>query len=114
MPATKAEIRNKVGAQLRLVPIGQALQYQDQVEIEAAYDQLVAELKDKGLLTWTTSVPDELVPYVRDDVSYRCAQVFPVSEQLFARLQLAATIAMQKLRELTAPDYESLDDPVDF
>ena len=64
--ATKTQIRNKALRELGVLRLSQDPQDQDKVELEAAYDEVYAELKEEGLATWaaTGEVPSKIVPYV--------------------------------------------------
>lgn len=116
MAATKAEIRQHVAERLRLVPIGQAVQSQDQTNLDLHYDQIYAELKVMGLATWasTGSVPTELQGHMANLVAFDATDIYHVSDNLYVRLQASDARSRQRLRELVTPFHESVDENRDF
>lgn len=118
--STKAQIRQRVGEDLAIVPIGQELESQDQTRIDAAYDEVYERLKEKGLAAWasTASVPTKLVPYFTLMMEEKLLTSYSVPEVRFARIKADAgqdgDIAMQNIAELVTPEYESTEDVKDF
>lgn len=116
MASTKAEIRDIAASELGILRVGQALQHQDKVEIERRYDEVYADLKNEGLATWAASgsVPTEVAPHVAVLVAFSAADVYGISDSRYARLTAKRGLAERRIRALTQPHYESLDEPVDF
>lgn len=118
--ATKQEIRQMVGEDLSIVPIGQDLEAQDQAKIDTVYDQVYLRLKRKGLASWasTDEVPDELVPYFSLMIKEKLLTAYSVPDTRYNRIMLEAgpdgTTAMLKLAELSTPEYESTDTESNF
>lgn len=120
MAKTKAEIRDRAAEELGRKRLGQGLQHQDKTRVEAAYDEVYADLKNEGLNTWpsTGSVPDELVPHVAGLVALRCMNTYGISQARMQRI-LAMTgtdgnLAKREIRRLVTPKYESMEEPTDF
>jgi hypothetical protein len=114
--ATKAETRDRAANELGLLRLGQSLQYQDQVRIESAYDEVYEQLKEDGLATWasTGSVPTKLVPHVVALVADNCLNTYGVSNDRYTRIKNDSSVAKREIRNLITPDFESLEDPSDF
>lgn len=118
--ATQQEVRQQVGEELGLVPVGQALESQDQARIDKAYEEQYARLKAKGLAGWALSgeVPDRLVPYFALMIEQKLLIAFSVPESRYLRISTDAgpdgTMALVKLAELTIQEHESTDDAVDY
>lgn len=118
--ATKAEIRQMVGEDLALVPIGQDLDSEHQVRIDRAFDQVYQILKTRGLASWssTADVPEMLVPYVALIIEEKLLTAYSVPESRYQRIKRDAgedgMLAMNKIAFLTTPEYESVEDEMNF
>lgn len=118
--ATKAEIRQRVGEDLALVPIGQDLENQDQARIDAAIEEIYGRLKEKGLATWasTAEVPTKLVPYFCTLVEQKLLTSYSVPDGRYQRIMTDAgqngETAIANLAELATPEYETIDSDADF
>lgn len=118
--ATKEEIRQRVGEDLGLVPIGQDLEYQDQVRIDAAYNELHAYLKEKGIAAWAVdgTVPERLVPYFCLFMESKLLISYSVPESRYVRISTEAgpggSMALLKIAEMSIQQYEATDDVTDF
>lgn len=118
--ATKAEVRQRVGEDLGLVPVGQALESQDQTRIDATYDETYARIKKNGLAAWasTAEVPDMLVPYFALLMEERLLTSYSIPESRYMRIKTDAgqdgMLAMARISELNAGEYESLDNVRDY
>ncbi len=118
--ASKAEIRQRVGEDLGLVPIGQALESQDQSRIDATYDELYARLEEEGLAAWASDgdVPARLVPYVCLLMSEKLLTSYSVPESRNVRIKTDAgadgMVAFAKLSRLIIQNYASLEDNADY
>ena len=114
-------MRQRVGEDLSLVPVGQATESQDQTRIDAAFDEVYQRLKQKGLATWasTADVPSELTPYFALLMLQKLAGIsYSVPDARYQRIQLEAgpdgEFALAKLAELALPEYDSVDNDVGF
>lgn len=118
--ATKEEVRQRVGEDLGLVPIGQALESQDDARIEATYNEMYARVKEKGLASWTAAgdVPDRVMPYFCLLIEEKLLTSYSVPESRNIRIKNDAgedgEKAMLALAEMTIQEYESTDEPQDF
>ncbi len=118
--ATKADIRQRVGEDLGLVPMGQALESQHATRIDTAYDEVYARLKEEGLATWasTGSVPDKLVPYVALLIEEKLLISYSVPDARYQRIKAEAgqdgEDAILALAALAKPEHESMDGVEDF
>lgn len=118
--ATKAEIRQRVGEELAIVPVGQALESQDQARIDATYDETYERLKHKGLATWASDaeVPTELVPYVCAMMQEKLTTAYSVPETRLVRIKSEAgpngEAALANISELVVPEYEDTQPATDF
>ena len=115
--ATKAEIRDRAANDLGRLRIGQQqLTNEHQVRIEAAYDEVYADLSDEGLAVWASdaAVPTKFVPHVVALVADNCLNTYSVSNDRYIRIKNAVSIAKREIRRMATPEYEGLDDPEDF
>lgn len=118
--ATKAKVRQRVGEDLGLVPIGQSLESQDQNRIDTTFDEVYNRLKEKGLATWALSaeVPSQVVPYYVLMMLEKLVTSYSVPESRFLRIKNDAgedgNKAMNNISELTTPEYESTDEVTGF
>lgn len=118
--ATQAEIIQRVGEDLGLVPIGQDLENQYQARIEAAYDEVYEKLKERGLASWasTADVPTKLVPSVALMIAEKLIISLSVPDTRAQRISDAAgpdgILALEKLATLAVPEYNPTEDAVDF
>jgi len=118
--ATKAEIRQRVGEDLGLVPIGQSLESQDQARIDASFDEAYARVKENGLVSWasTAEVPDRIVPYFCLIMEEKLATSYSLPESRNLRIKTDAgpngEIALANIAKLTIQQYESIDSATDY
>lgn len=118
--ATKAEVRQRVGEDLGLVPIGQILESHDQIRIDATFDEIFQRLKEKGLAAWasTAEVPTKLVPYFCLLMEERLLTSYSVPESRYLRIKNDAgengNTALAKIAELVIQEHESTDGITDF
>lgn len=118
--STKAEIRQRVGEDLSLVPIGQDLEAQDQIRIDATFDEVYAKLKEKGLAAWASDadVPTKVVPYFALMMEEKLLTSYSVPDSRYQRIQADAgpdgEIALAKLAELVVPEYDDTAYEGDF
>lgn len=114
--ATKAEVRNQVLQTMGILRIGQSATSQDKTEIETAYDELYADLKEEGLATWAAagSVPSKVVPHVVALVAISRADTYGISDARYRRIAARSINAKREIRRLVTPKHESLDEPVNY
>ncbi len=118
--ATKAEVRQRVGEDLGLVPVGQALENQDQDRIDQAYDECYAFLKEKGLASWAAAgdVPDRIVPHFCLFMEAKLLISYSVPDSRYVRINTEAgpdgRLALNRIAEMSVPEYTSTDDATDF
>jgi len=86
------------------------------VRMVRSYDQVFVELKETSLATWATAgpVPDEFVPHVEALMAMNSSETYYVSEARYRRIVARSSIAKGEIRRLSIPDYESLEEPVDY
>lgn len=118
--ATKAEIRQRVGEDLGLVPIGQSLESQDQARIDATYGEVYERLKEKGLAAWAfaSDVPTKLVPDFCLLIEERLLISYSVPDSRYMRISTDAgpggQLALARFAGLAIQEYESVDGPADY
>ena len=105
--ATAAQIRDKAGFKLGVKALGQALENSISSDLDDAYTEVYARLRDEDLVSWsaTAEVPDELVSPVVDLVSFARVDEYGVSTERFQRLQIAASQAEIRIRRSLQDDY---------
>ncbi len=114
--ATKAELRDRAANDLGLLRLGQALQAQDVTRIEAAFDEVYADLGTEGLNVWSSSgsCPAALNPHVAALMADNCLNTYSVSVERYQRIKAASGMAKREIRRLVTPEYESVDEPTDY
>jgi hypothetical protein len=118
--ATKAEVRQRVGEDLGLVPVGQILEAQDQARIDACYTEMYERLKDKGIATWPAAgpVPNKLVPSFCLLMASHLLTSFSVPESRYVRITNDAgpggSLALNTLASASVPEYISHTDTTDY
>lgn len=118
--ATPAQVRQRVGEDLGLVPVGQDLESQDQARIDATYTEVYEYLKEKGLASWasTGDVPDRVVPYLALLMEVKLLVSYSVPDTRYVRITTDAgpngMLALQKLAEMTVQEYDATDNEMDF
>jgi hypothetical protein len=120
MSLTIAQLVQRVGEDLSLVPIGQDLESQDAARIEATYNEVYQRILKAGYATWSSiaDIPTAAVPYVALMVEEKLLTTYSVPESRYIRIKQDAgpdgDIALANLASATLNDYESVDDEVDF
>lgn len=114
--ATKAETRDRAAQDLGRLRVGQSLQDQDKVRIEAAYDEVYDQLKEEGLNTWASDgdCPDAVAPHLAALVADNCLNTYGAPPERYQRIKLAAAVAIREIRRHVTPEWESLEDPTDY
>ena len=105
--ATAAQIRNKAGFLLGVKALGQTLTNSVSSDLDEAYDEVYARLRDEDLVSWhsTQDVPDELVSPVVDLVAFARINEYAVSDSRYQRISLAASQAEIRIRRSLQDDY---------
>ena len=105
--ATAAQIRNKAASKLGIKAIGQTLENAVSSDLDEAYDEVYARLRDEDLVSWhsTAEVPDEVVSPVVDLVAFARADEYKVNGEKYQRLMLAASQAEVRIRRSLQDDY---------
>jgi len=105
--ATAAEIRDKAGLKLGVKAIGQTLENSVSSDLDAAYTEVYARLRDEDLVTWaeTAEVPNEIISPVVDLVAFARADEYSVSGERYQRLAIAASQAEIRIRRSIQDDY---------
>lgn len=117
---TAEELRQRVGENLALVPIGQDLEAQDVARIDAAYAEIYERLKKKGLAVWAfaNDIPTHLFPYVSLMMEEKLLTSYSVPDARYQRIKNDAgpdgMMAQAKLAELAFPEYESTSEETDY
>ena len=115
--STKAKVKTRALELLGITRVGQGFQSQDNARIGAAYTEVYADLKTEGLATWAeagTSIPDDITPHLVALMAFNGLGSYPVSNDRFTRITTLVSIAKREIRAMVTPDYESLQEPVDF
>lgn len=118
--ATKAEVRQRVGEDLGIVPIGQDLESQDQTRIDTGIDEAFALLKERGLAAWasTGEVPDKAVPHFCLLVEFMLLVSYSVPDSRYVRITSLAgadgELAVKKIAGVVVQEHESLDSATDY
>jgi len=107
--ATAAEIRNKASLKLGKGAIGQTLANPISSDLDQAYVEVYARLRDESLVNWAFAdeVPDAIVSPVVDLVAFARADDYSVSSERYQRLILAAGQAEVRIRRSIQGDYFS-------
>lgn len=117
---TKAELIQRVGEELSLVPIGQVLESQDSSRIEATYEEVYRRIERKQLATWAFSadIPSAAVPYVALMVEEKLLTSYSVPDTRYQRIKADAgpngIQALTDLADAILNDYESTTDETDY
>jgi hypothetical protein len=120
MSLTKTDAKQRAAELLKIVPIGQGMENQDDVRMDSAYDEIYAKLQINGTAVWdsTGTMPDE----VDSDFIYLMADsqidLYPVSDNLYARIKNRVgpdgITALNSIRRQLGDIYEDLDRPTDY
>lgn len=114
--ATVAQVYDGALELLGILGLGQTISSTDSARMVRAYNQVYADLKAESLASWASdgTVPDEIVPHLEALMALNACDTYYVSEARYQRILRKAGVAKREIRRLTIPDYESLEDPVDF
>lgn len=118
--ATKAEVRQRVGEDLGIVPIGQDLEAQDRLRIDAAFTEMYERLKARNIATFASAgpVPSHLVPSFCLLIESHLLVSYSVPESRYVRISTDAgpdgSLALNTLAGLAFPSYESDNEEADY
>lgn len=111
--ATTTEIRNKILVRLGVAGVGETITDTGiTTDIDAAYAEAYAMLRNKGLVTWAAAddVPAEFVNDIVDIVALSRISEYGVSDSRLARILASAgnegRSAMNRLRSMISEPYE--------
>jgi len=117
---TKTEAKQRAAELLKIVPIGQSMESQDDTRMGEAYDEIYAKLQINGTAIWASSgsMPDEVV----DDFVHLMADnkinLYPVSDNLYAKIKSRVgkdgIDSLNNIRRQLGDVYEDLSPPTDF
>lgn len=117
---TKAEAVQLTAELMKLVPVGQALQSQDDARIQNAYDWVYSTLENKGLAMWASdgSMPTEVTPYFTSFMAFYALNYFGVSQETYQKIILLSGAdganSIRELSSLLRPAIVSADNPTDY
>ena len=105
--ATAAEVRNKASFKLGIGARGQTLENSVSSDLDQAYVEVYAALRDEDLVSWAFSaeVPDEIVSPVVDLVAFSRVDEYGVNGERYQRLIAAASQAEIRIRRRLQDDY---------
>ena len=114
--ATVAEAIDRAGEMLGILDIGGTISATDSTRLTSAYDEVFSELKETGVASWASAgvIPDEMLSHVASLMAFSATESYRVSDKRYQRISFRERMARRELRRLTIPDYESLDNPVDY
>lgn len=118
--ATKEELIQRVGEELALVPVGQALEDTDVLRIQSTYTEVYKRVEAKGYATWRFDgeIPDKVMPYLSLLVEEKLLTAYSVPDNRYQRIKQDAgpngTLALNDLAEITQPEYDSVEGATDY
>lgn len=114
--ATVSAVHDGTMELLGVLALGKTISATDTARMTRAYDQVYDELKEEGLAYWPSAgpVPDKFVSYVEALMAFNACDTYSVSAERYQRIVNKAANSHREIRRLGAPDYESLDEPVDY
>lgn len=118
--STKAEVIQRIGEELGLVPIGQVLEAQDVTRIGQDYSAVYQRIKEDGLASWASEgdIPDKIVPYFCLLVEFNLLLAYSVPESRYLRISNSAgqngDLALANLASIVTQEYDNNDGYQDF
>lgn len=114
--ATVAKVHDGTMELLGVLELGKTISTTDTARMTRAYDQVFADLKKEGLANWASAGPveDDIVPHLEALMAINAIDSYYVPTERYNRIVSKSRIAKREMRRLTIPDYESLDEPVDY
>lgn len=114
MAKTKAEVRNRALVMLGKLPMGQTPSSVLADDMEDVYDQVYADLKARGLVTWssTDSVPDEFVDQIATLMASRRSEGIP--NDRYVRITAASTGAIKSISRIIEGKWVNSREYMDY
>tara|TARA_R110002094_G_scaffold157781_2_gene144037 strand:+ start:4400 stop:4753 length:354 start_codon:yes stop_codon:yes gene_type:complete len=116
--STITQVRNRAAGMLGRYRSGQAINNQLKLDLDQAYAEVYADLKNDRLSIWSsaanTEIPDDVTPWVAALMAFNATDIYGVSEERFGRIVAKRNIAKREIRRVVTPDFESLDDQTDY
>ena len=114
--ATVAAVHDATMNLLGVLPIGGTIAAKDTTRMTRAYNEVYADLKKESLAIWASAgvVPDDFVPHLTSLMAVNAMDDYAVPAERYQRIVNKSKIAKREMRRLAIPDYESLDNPVDY
>lgn len=114
--ASKLTVKDGAGELLGVLPLGGTLDSKASTRLDKAYDEVFADLKKSGLDSWPTggAFDDSIAPHVEALMAFNAMDTFFVPDARAQRIILRESKALREIRRLSIPDYESLDEVVDY
>lgn len=117
--ATREAIRDRVGNDLGILPFNQSLPPEHATRVDSAYEEVFADLQQRGLALWAYEdgdVPAEYVPHVVALSALNCiiSGSYAVPEERYARIATAAARALPEIRALVRGRFLTRDCPRDY
>lgn len=114
--ATVAQVLDGTLRLLGVLELGKTINSTDETRMQEAYDTVFADLKNGGIATWAAlgPVPDDMRPHLQSLMAIDAIDDFYVSDSRYQRIVNKSKIAKREMRRLGIPDYESLDEVVDY
>ena len=117
--ATREAIRDRVGNDLGILPFNQSLPPEHATRVDSAYEEVFADLKQRGLALWAYEdgdVPAEYVPHVVALTAMNCIKSgsYAVPIDRYDRIRLAAKEALPEIRSIIGGRFLTRDCPRDY
>ena len=114
--ATKTVVKDGAAQVVGFLAIGDNLAGDDDTRMDKAWDEVHDWLKNKGLDAFPTAgpVPDRLVPHIEFMLAHNVMLNYHVPPITKQEIKEGNAIAKRDLPGLILPDYESLEEPVDY
>lgn len=113
--ATKTDIRNKALKRLGILGATQTATAEQAVDLEAAYDEVYAELEANDLAVWDDeTIPNEFVAPVVALVAQARLDEYSVSTERYQRIVADASRAIPRIISAYQGEYSSEFKEVDF
>ena len=116
MPVTKANVVKRAAEELGIIPVGQSLQSQHNTRITQGYTEVYRQLEEEELATWASdgNVPDKIAKHVISLVAENCLETYPVSNDRYQRILLAAEKARRQIPYFIRNEHNEDSDGVDY
>lgn len=113
--ATKTDIRNKALKRLGVIGATQSATAEQAADLEAAYDEVYAELEAQDLAVWDdATIPDEFVAPVVALVALARADEYGISNERYQRIAADAATAHKRIIAAYQGEYTSAHKVTDY